>query len=157
MTSVGARRFADEVARCDERGMVVCCSQPRPGKAEGERAGDGVSNVCGARRPRWSVWSGDLPRLYGQDVCLAGKPLKDPRIVEWRQRTATKVSCPPRSPITQGELADHGNTGSASASVSLSGCAVYVRRGSLLPAHLRRIAWQGADNSGTTVVIVNSL
>ena len=31
-----------EVARCDEREMVVRGSQPRPGKAEGEKAGDGL-------------------------------------------------------------------------------------------------------------------
>ena len=42
MMTVGAGRFADGGARCDEREMVVCCSQPRPGKAEGERAGDGL-------------------------------------------------------------------------------------------------------------------
>ena len=42
MMTVGAGRFADGGARCDEREMVVCCSQPRPGKAEGERTGDGL-------------------------------------------------------------------------------------------------------------------
>jgi hypothetical protein len=42
MMTVGVERFADGVACCDERGMVICCSQPRPGKAEGERAGDGL-------------------------------------------------------------------------------------------------------------------
>ena len=52
MMTVGAGRFADEVARCDEREMVVCCSQARPGKAEGERAGDGLSIFCGAERSR---------------------------------------------------------------------------------------------------------
>ena len=29
--SVGAGRFADGGARCDEREVVVCCSQTRPG------------------------------------------------------------------------------------------------------------------------------
>ena len=42
MMTVGAGRPADGVARCSEREVVVSCSQPRPGKAEGERAGDGL-------------------------------------------------------------------------------------------------------------------